>query len=108
VSTLDWFLPVPEAVGTVDLAATYAYTGSQRVASSTASPYAVLDGFGILNFNLGWTGMFGSTFDLSAFVTNATDKEYVVFTSGTYRPLGIESRVLGPPRMFGARLRYNF
>ncbi len=36
------------------------------------------------------------------------DEEYVTYTSGTYNLLGFESRMLGTPRMVGARLRYNF
>ncbi|HKY91250.1 MAG TPA: TonB-dependent receptor [Nevskiaceae bacterium] len=108
VTTLDWFLPVPESFGQVDIAATYAWTGRQRVASSSASPFAVLDSFGVLNLNLSWTALFGSAFDLNLFATNVLDEEFIVFTSGTYRPLGIESRSQGMPRMIGARLRFNF
>jgi outer membrane receptor protein involved in Fe transport len=108
VTTLDWYLPVPESLGQMDVAATYAYTGRQRVAADSSTPYAILDGFGVLNLNLAWMSIFGTSFDLNAFVTNVTDNEYIVFTSGTYRPLGIESRNQGQPRMFGARLRYNF
>ncbi|MFA5941071.1 MAG: TonB-dependent receptor [Sinimarinibacterium sp.] len=108
IANLNWTLPLPEHWGRVDFGGTYAYTGEQRVAATSSSPFAVLDGFGLLNLNLGWTGILETDYDLNLFATNVLDKEYVVFTSGTYRPLGIESRNVGAARFIGARLRYNF
>ncbi|AXQ30052.1 TonB-dependent receptor [Solimonas sp. K1W22B-7] len=108
VANLNFIIPVTEQYGQMIFGVTYAYTGEQRVGATTSSPYAVLDDFAVLNLNLGWTGVLGTTCDLAAFATNVTDEEYVVFTTGTYRPLGIESRTQGQPRMIGARLRYNF
>jgi len=108
VASLNFILPVAEQYGRMTFGVTYAYTGEQRVAATTSTPYAVLDDFSVLNLNMGWTGLLGTSCDLSAFATNVTDEEFVVFTTGTYRPLGIESRNLGQPRMIGARLRYNF
>jgi iron complex outermembrane receptor protein len=32
----------------------------------------------------------------------------VTYASGTYYTLGFDSRMVGMPRMMGARLRYNF
>ncbi|NND68598.1 MAG: TonB-dependent receptor, partial [Halioglobus sp.] len=45
--------------------------------------------------------------DVSAFVTNLTDEEYLTYVSGLW-PNGIESGQIGMPRMYGARIRYNF
>ena len=108
IANLNWTLPLPEHWGRVELGGTYAYTGAQRVAATSSSPFAVLDAFGLLNLNLGWAGILATDYDLNVFATNVLDEEYVVFTSGTYRPLGIESRNVGAPRFIGARLRYNF
>ncbi|HSW14100.1 MAG TPA: TonB-dependent receptor [Solimonas sp.] len=108
IANLNWTLPIPEHWGQVEAGGTYAYTGAQRVAATNSSPFAVLEGFGLLNLNLGWSGIAGSTYDFNLFATNVLDKEYVVFTTGTYKPLGIESRNVGAPRFVGARLRYNF
>ncbi len=108
IANLGWTLPLPDSWGRVELGGTYAYTGEQRVAATSSSPFAVLDGFGLLNLSLGWTDIFGETYDLNIFATNVLDEDYVVFTTGTFRPLGIESRNVGAPRMIGARLRYNF
>jgi outer membrane receptor protein involved in Fe transport len=108
VANVNVFLPVPERLGLTNLGLTYAYTGHQRVAGSSQTPHAVLDDFGIFNANLSWDEVFGSSLSLVAFGTNLLDRQYVTYVSGTYRPLGIDSRALGQPRMFGARLRYNF
>ncbi|NGY06252.1 TonB-dependent receptor [Solimonas terrae] len=108
VANLTWALPVPTGFGGLSFGVTYAYTGKQRVAASSSSPYAVLDDFGVLNLNLDWTGLLATSCDFSLFMTNVTDEQYVTYTSGTYRTLGFESRAVGLPRMMGARLRYNF
>jgi iron complex outermembrane recepter protein len=45
--------------------------------------------------------------DLSVFVTNATDEEYVTYVIGLWN-YGIEGGAVGIPRMYGMRIRYNF
>ena len=64
--------------------------------------------YGLLNFSLDWTSVFGKPFDASFFMTNATDKLYWNFIPQFYNSAGFESRFLGPPRMFGVRLRKRF
>jgi outer membrane receptor protein involved in Fe transport len=108
VINLNMALPVPEEFGQVSFGTTYAYTGKQRAAAQSATPFGVLEGFGILNLNLNWTDIFNKSFDLNIVANNALNKDYVTFTSGTYRPLGIESRSVGLPRMISARLKYSF
>ena len=36
------------------------------------------------------------------------DEQYLTYVSGTYVATGIESRQVGFPKMYGARLRYSF
>jgi iron complex outermembrane receptor protein len=108
VTSLTYSLPLPAQIGAVDFGVTYVYTGSRRAAATSASPYAVLDPFQLLNLNLNWTGLFGTTLDLSAFATNVLDEKYETYVGGTYNALGFESRQTGQPRMIGARLKYNF
>jgi outer membrane receptor protein involved in Fe transport len=108
VINLSWALPVPIEIGQLTFGTTYAFTGKQRAASSNATPFAVLDDFGILNLNLNWNGIFGEPLDFTIVGTNVLNKNYVTFTSGTYTPLGIESRSVGLPRIIGARLKYSF
>lgn len=108
VINLNWALPIPEEFGQVSFGTTYAYTGKQRAAAKSATPFGMLEGFGILNLNMSWTDIFSKSFDLNIVANNALNKDYVTFTSGTYRPLGIESRSVGLPRMISARLKYSF
>ncbi|HEY1077697.1 MAG TPA: TonB-dependent receptor [Fontimonas sp.] len=108
VASLNWDLPVPSEWGQIFAGATYSYIGEQRSAATSSGPFGLLDAFELLNLNLGWTGIFGSPVDITAFATNVLDEQYVTYTSGTYNLLAYESRALGTPRMIGARLKFNF
>lgn len=108
VASLTYNVPVPLSLGVVDLGLTYVYTGEQRAAASSTSPFAMLPEYSLLNMNAAWYGIFGSGFDLSLYATNVRDKEYATYVSGTYTVLGFESRMSGLPKMYGARLRYTF
>jgi iron complex outermembrane receptor protein len=108
VGSLSYLLPVPQNIGSIDFGMTYVYTGHIRSAASSASPYSLLDPTSLLNVNLNWARMFGSPLDFALFGTNLLDKHYVSAITGTYSVAGFESRQMGQPRMFGARLRYNF
>ena len=108
VATLSYVLPLPERVGRVAASATYVSIGKQRVAANSITPNDELDPYELLNLNLNWNGMFSSPMDLSLFATNVTDEKFVTNVSGTYRAIGFDSRAVGPPRMMGLRLRYNF
>lgn len=108
VVSANYSLPLPVDVGDVEIGATYVYTGKQRAAASSTSPYSKLDDYELWNYNASWMGIFGSNFDLSLYLTNATDEEYVTFVSGSYNILRFESRMMGLPKMYGARLRYSF
>ncbi|NGY03950.1 TonB-dependent receptor [Solimonas terrae] len=108
VTSLTYTLPLPPEIGSIDLGATYVYTGKRRSSASGSSPDAVLDPFDLLNVNVNWYSMFNSSFDLSLFGTNVLDEKYITYGSGTYYTLGFDSRQVGLPRMYGARLRYSF
>jgi iron complex outermembrane recepter protein len=58
--------------------------------------------------SMNWNSIAGSRFDVSAFVTNLADKQYYNYISGGYAAYGFESGQVAEPRMYGARLRYNF
>lgn len=107
VLTATWLIPVSEDAGDARLSVTYAYTDEMQAASKATSRYATLDDFGILNINFNWERIFGSAFDVSAFVTNATDEEYITFLTGNWNN-GLEFGQVGMPRMYGARIKYNF
>lgn len=108
VGTLSYRLFVPDRFGRVNLSATYVSIGQQRVAATSITPNDEIEQYSLLNLNLSWNHVFSSAFDLAAFVTNATDRQYMTNISGTYRAIGFDSRSVGLPRMIGVRLRYNF
>lgn len=107
VLTFTWLLPIAEDAGDARLSVTYAYTDELQAVSKATSEYATLDDYGLVNLNFSWDRIFGSPFDVSAFVTNLTDEEYTTFLTGNWLN-GLEVGQVGIPRMFGARARYNF
>jgi len=118
VASLDYRLPLPAEVGDVSLGLTYSYTAKQLSTAPpyinpvsqrpSGSPYAWLPSYEIFNLSANWTGMFGSRFDSALFMSNAFDEEYTTYVPGLYNSVGFETRMVGVPRMWGARLRYNF
>jgi iron complex outermembrane receptor protein len=108
VASLNYTIPSPASLGVMNLGVTYVYTGEQRAAATSASPFAIIPAFELINLNASWMDIFRSNIDLALYATNVTEEEYVTYVAGTYNTLGIESRQVGLPRMFGARLRYSF
>ncbi|HSW12054.1 MAG TPA: TonB-dependent receptor [Solimonas sp.] len=108
VATLAYTFPLPSDNGEVDLGVTYVYTGTQRVAASSATPFDELEPFELLNLNLNWSSVSGLPLDLALFATNVLDEEYATYNGGVYKALGFEVRTMGQPRMLGARLKYRF
>lgn len=108
VTNINWRLPLPEKIGSVDVGATYSMIGQQRSAATSSGPFGLLDSFNLLNLNFTWTGIMGSPLDLVMYGTNVLGEKYTTYTSGTYNLLGFESRAVGAPRVVGARLKANF
>ena len=100
-------LPVPENLGKVSLGAIFTYTSGQLV--TQASPLATISPYGLLNMNLNWNSIAGSSIDAELFASNITDRLYYNNVTQFFdTPLGFESRYLGEPRMYGARVRLHF
>ena len=108
VTTVSYRLPVDDSLGDMDLALTYIYTDEMQSTSAAASPYGTIPSYDLINLNANWSRVAGSNVDVSLFVTNLTDEEYVTFVTGNYYDLGLEHGQVGVPRMFGMRLRYSF
>ncbi len=117
VAGLRYRLPLPVEVGDVHIGGTYSYTDEQNSTAPeyvdgngrlAGSPYATLDSYSLLNLNVNWNGIFGSRFDAGLFMTNALDEKYTTYVSGAYHNLGFETRQVGLPKMWGAKVRYNF
>jgi iron complex outermembrane receptor protein len=106
--TATYRLPVPESVGDLEVAATYAYVGSQQATARAQTPFAVMPSYSLVNFNVNWNRIGGSRVDGAFFVTNAFGEKYTTDAIGLWQGLGFETRNVGEPRMVGMRLRYNF
>ena len=105
---LSYRFPLSVDIGDISAGANYTYTSDQTSASVHHSELALLDQRQMLNLNMSWKAIYSSQFDASIFVTNALDEEYFSYVSGTLNALGAEFGVTGEPRMWGARLKYNF
>lgn len=102
-------LPTGAHVGDLSFAATYTYQTSMSVnQAGLPEPGSIIDGYGLLNLTAEWDDIAGSALGVSAFLTNATDKEYVTSSFNTYRAVGYSFVYPGEPRMYGLRIKYRF
>jgi iron complex outermembrane receptor protein len=107
VMTGTYMFPFSEDWGDMSLAVTFRYTDEMQAVSEETSIYATLDSRELWDVSFNWQRIFGSGVDLSVFGTNVTDEEYITFLTGNWNS-GLESGQVSVPRMYGARLRYNF
>ncbi|MGH9641681.1 MAG: TonB-dependent receptor, partial [Terriglobales bacterium] len=103
-----YHFPVAEARGNVSATAEFFSTAAVRQ-SDDRVPGNVIGAYGLLNFKLDWSHMAGSQFDGELYVNNALDRDYKVSATTYYGTAnGFNSAAYGPPRMFGATLKYRF
>lgn len=107
VMTATYLVPTPADLGSMRAAATYVFTDEMQAVSEESSVLATMPDYNLFNFSFAWDGVLNSPVDLSFFVTNATDEEYVTYVIGLWN-YGIEGGAVGIPRMYGMRVRYNF
>jgi len=105
--TATYTLPLDENIGRVYFSGTYVHTDKQLVNRDTPI-YGELPATDLLNLTANWDGVMGSPVDLAFFMTNVTDEIYPVNTGGGWRTFGFADLLMGPPRMWGFRLRYSF
>jgi iron complex outermembrane receptor protein len=89
------------------VSANYSYQSSTNGGPDFA-PSNEMASYGLVNLRVEWSRVMASAFDVSLFVTNATDKVYEVKESGTYSAYGVTGAVYGEPRIIGAQLRYRW
>lgn len=99
---------LPSSVGEVSVGATWSYIDTQLISVVSNDGFNHLPSYDVMHANLNWNGVFGSPFDISVFVTNATDEQYNIYQGGVSTFLNFESVTPAPPRMYGVRLRYSF
>jgi iron complex outermembrane receptor protein len=66
------------------------------------------DDYAVVNLRFDWMGALGSALDFSIYVDNATDEEYVIGGANIIDIVGLNIATYGPPRTYGASLRYSF
>jgi len=69
---------------------------------------AKTDSYYVWNFRVDWMGAMGSGFDVAAYINNAFDEDYITGGLSVPEDLGWIAATYGPPRTYGASLRYNF
>lgn len=97
------------AAGIVSPGVSYTYQASTHISNTPdVNNYDLQGGYGLMDAHLDWRGMFGSKVDVSAYVTNVTNKTYGVYLIDLQQALGFNSELWGAPRMFGVRAHYKF
>jgi iron complex outermembrane recepter protein len=66
------------------------------------------DGYGLLNLRAGLLFGESRSWDLSCYVSNALDKEYIIDAGNTGNTFGIPTFIAGPPMFYGIRLSKSF
>ncbi len=104
--TATYTLPLDESDGELSAGVTYTYTSS--MGSPVATPLGGFPSTNLFNLNLTWNRVMGSPVDFALFASNVTNDIYPVGFGGGYTSGGYENTLIGQPRMYGARLRFNF
>jgi iron complex outermembrane receptor protein len=106
--TATYTLPLDRSIGEISLGATYTHTDSNVANASVPADTGVLPSTDLLNLNVSWNSVMTRPVDVALFATNITNQLYAVNTGGGYVSAGIGDVLIGPPRMYGVRLRYSF
>lgn len=107
-------LPLSADIGHILIGGDLTYTDklvtnyANRNAAGQLTSESYLPSTTLLNFDMNWKSVFREPFDLSIFITNATNLGYYTNKGGTLPQVGFDTAGVGPPRMFGVRLRYHF
>ena len=111
-------LPVVPVYGRPSLTATWYwqskvwFTDLSTVTPTSANPFdfepdAFQGDYGLINLRLDWDDVLRSSFDLSAFVNNVTNRTYKTGANALEHQIGTNASIYGAPRMVGVELRYR-
>ena len=112
-TTARYLFGLPSSVGDVSISATAVWQSAQVGSlnlntTPNADPYNnEIPKYGVLNMRADWKRVMGYPVDLSAFCNNVTNKVYLVLQDGAWAS-GQDTGEYGPPRMFGAEVRWHF
>jgi iron complex outermembrane receptor protein len=99
---LRWTLPVPPSLAETVFNLDYYHSSSVR------SSDQVLPAYDLVNARLDLNAVGGSKADVSFFVRNLFDKDYLASSNVGSAALGVFSGFYGPPRTYGIEVRYRF
>jgi outer membrane protein OmpA-like peptidoglycan-associated protein len=106
--TGTYHLPVDDAWGDIAVSLNYSWVGHQYYNLAVGEIFPIMPSYENFDLKVDWTDVFGSTFDLGAFVSNLTDNTHIVGLQTLYTALGVTSASYNPPRMFGFSVKYRF
>lgn len=115
--TAAYTLPLDESVGDITLSATFTHTDEQFHINSNRPAFeagripfdaGIIPATDLLNLNLDWKNIAGSQFDFALFANNVTNEKYWVAAANGINSIGGEAVILGQPRFYGMRVRFNF
>jgi iron complex outermembrane receptor protein len=95
-------------MGDLSAGVSYVYQTSMTSGIYAAAGSDYVKGYGLLSASVDWDHVGGTQVSASVFGTNLTNQNYTQGLFNTSTTLGIVSRVIGEPLMFGARLKYEF
>ncbi len=114
-ATVRYTLPLDSSIGEISLQGNIYYQSEMlRVNTSPAVPDEVensvrkQDSYDVQNYQVDWRSVLGSGVDLSLYLKNATDEEYVVGGQTVLSQLGTALYNWGAPRTWGVNNAYNF
>jgi iron complex outermembrane receptor protein len=102
-------LPLDPAIGKVEGALTWAWTGGQYTSNTSVpstEPDAWLSPYGLLNGSLSWGHIYGALFDIQLYGTNLLNKQYRISNSSVWNTLYFQSSIWGEPRIIGLQMSY--
>nr|WP_232307187.1 TonB-dependent receptor [Sphingomonas sp. Y57] len=96
-----------DGVGEVSFGGSYYHIDDFNGDDTYVAGFTEVKGWNLVNLDASWNRIMGSNFDLSAVVTNVTNKKYSMLTTNL-SGLGFTSHMAGEPRKWLVTLRYHF
>ncbi len=122
-SAVSYVLPLDQSIGEVTVYGSVYWQDSMKsndgaflwptLGWSEANLQAALstvdvDDYTVANFRIDWRDVMGTEFEAALFINNAFDEDYITGGLSVPDSLGYVAATYGPPRTYGASLRYNF
>ena len=109
---LRYLAPLDPALGQLSFYAEY-YRQSGIWLDDTAlasfpDKFGYQPGYDNVNLRIDWANVLGKPLDLSVFVRNALNDEWLVGSNSLITALGIQTGTYNEPRTYGLQLRYRF